>query len=73
MLLLKLLGVLLVIVGLFAVYGSTTKSDFRLYRLMYNWNAKIWGRHTYRYHQVWGGIIAVSGLVLVVLGFIRYN
>ncbi len=58
-------GTLMVVVGLFMFIGGTIRSEFVIYRLMVARSRIFWGEGdaVHRFYEV-------SGLILVVLGFL---
>jgi len=59
-------GILIVIVGLFMLIWSSSKSDFFIYRLMVARSKVLWGENTHRFLQIVGAIVFIFGILLLV-------
>jgi hypothetical protein len=59
-------GILTITAGLLLLVWSSSRSNFIIYRFLYARSKILWGKNTYRFHQVVGVIVAVFGVFVAI-------
>jgi hypothetical protein len=62
-------GALFIVIGLFMLISSLSKSDFIIYRLLVARSQLMWGDNVHRFYHI-VGIVLIGIGVLVVLGIL---
>ena len=61
----NLLGVVMILIGLFLFISALIKSEFVIYKILVAKSGHLWGKNVHRFYQVAGLLIIVFGILMM--------